>query len=52
VPLQHRIGKAEDQAEAALYLASDKAGYVTGVNLFVDGGWSLTTFLGVERPDK
>jgi len=34
-----RLGKPEDVATAALYLASDEASYMTGVNLTVDGGW-------------
>ena len=34
-----RLGKAEDTAGAALYLASDDCTYVSGVNLLVDGGW-------------
>lgn len=34
-----RLGRPEDVANAALYLASDQATYVTGVNLLVDGGW-------------
>jgi NAD(P)-dependent dehydrogenase (short-subunit alcohol dehydrogenase family) len=29
----------EDVANAALFLASDEATYITGHNLFVDGGW-------------
>jgi NAD(P)-dependent dehydrogenase (short-subunit alcohol dehydrogenase family) len=34
-----RLGRAEDCAGAALYLASDDCTYVSGVNLLVDGGW-------------
>ena len=37
VPLG-RAGTPEDVAGAAVFLASDLAGYVTGVNLAVDGG--------------
>jgi len=36
-PLQ-RIGKPDDIAQAALYLASDAASFVTGTALVVDGG--------------
>ncbi|KVI11560.1 hypothetical protein Ccrd_010030 [Cynara cardunculus var. scolymus] len=32
----------EDVAEAALYLGSDEAKFVSGVNLVVDGGYSTT----------
>jgi len=38
IPL-NRIGKPEDIANAALFLASNNADYITGITLFVDGGW-------------
>jgi glucose 1-dehydrogenase len=34
-----RLGRPEDVAGAALFLASDDSAYVSGVNLLVDGGW-------------
>jgi len=37
VPLG-RFGRGEDVAQAAVYLCSDAAGYVTGTDLVVDGG--------------
>lgn len=36
-----RIGEPEDVANAAVWLASDAADYVTGTTLFVDGGMAL-----------
>ena len=38
IPLGAKMGTAWDVAYAALYLASDEAGFVTGVALPVDGG--------------
>jgi NAD(P)-dependent dehydrogenase (short-subunit alcohol dehydrogenase family) len=33
-----RIGRPEDVGQAAAFLASDEAGFITGAQLFVDGG--------------
>ena len=33
-----RIGRPEEIASAALFLASDEAGFTTGTDLIVDGG--------------
>jgi NAD(P)-dependent dehydrogenase (short-subunit alcohol dehydrogenase family) len=38
VPLRHKMGSAWDVANAALFLASDEANFITGVALPVDGG--------------
>ena len=40
IPLQ-RVGQPDDIVNAALFLASDEASWVTGVNLVVDGGQSV-----------
>ena len=41
VPLRRRMGTAWDVANAALFLASDEAGFITGAALPVDGGGRL-----------
>lgn len=44
VPLQNRLGNGQDVAGAVLWLASDAAAYVTGQNLAVDGGLTVSAF--------
>lgn len=36
-----RLGKPEDIAYAAIYLLSDASSWVTGINMKIDGGYSL-----------
>jgi 2-keto-3-deoxy-L-fuconate dehydrogenase len=36
-----RLGRPEEIAQAALYLASDDSSFVTGQALIIDGGWSI-----------
>ncbi|MBI3867542.1 MAG: glucose 1-dehydrogenase [Verrucomicrobia bacterium] len=35
-----RMGRPEEIAAAALYLASDEASFITGSDFIIDGGWS------------
>jgi NAD(P)-dependent dehydrogenase (short-subunit alcohol dehydrogenase family) len=39
VPLG-RLGKPEEIAKAAVFLASEDSSFMTGVELFVDGGFA------------
>ncbi len=34
-----RIGRPEEVSAAVIFLASEEASYITGVTLYVDGGW-------------
>jgi NAD(P)-dependent dehydrogenase (short-subunit alcohol dehydrogenase family) len=43
IPLE-RPGEAREIAEACLFLNSDDASYISGVNLFVDGGWANSAY--------
>jgi meso-butanediol dehydrogenase / (S,S)-butanediol dehydrogenase / diacetyl reductase len=47
-----RVGRAEDVASVALFLASDDSAYVTGTNLIVDGGQSLGIGMSFGKPDR
>lgn len=40
IPL-NRAGKAQDVADAVLFLCSDASSYMTGSTLAVDGGWTM-----------
>jgi NAD(P)-dependent dehydrogenase (short-subunit alcohol dehydrogenase family) len=40
IPLR-RLGRPEDLAGAAMLFCSDAGAYITGANLFVDGGWRV-----------
>jgi glucose 1-dehydrogenase len=48
VPLG-RVASPHDVANAALFLASDEAEYITGVILYVDGG-TINKYAGLEWP--
>jgi NAD(P)-dependent dehydrogenase (short-subunit alcohol dehydrogenase family) len=37
----HRMGKPEELISAVIYLAGDSSAYTTGLDLIVDGGYSL-----------
>lgn len=37
----HRYGEPEEVADTAVFLASSRAGYVTGQTISCDGGWNL-----------
>lgn len=45
-----RIGSPEDMADAVLFLASDRAAYINGQEIVVDGGLGQTLMSLVPRP--
>jgi len=47
---QGRIGRPEDIADAVLFLASDRAGYVNGDEITVDGGFTRGLMSLIPRP--
>ena len=49
VPLR-KLGSADDVAVAVLYLISEKAAYITGQTLAVDGGISIAALSALSRP--
>ncbi|KPA84110.1 pteridine reductase 1 [Leptomonas pyrrhocoris] len=42
VPLHHREASAKEIGDTVVFLCSDRAMYITGATINVDGGWSLT----------
>lgn len=49
VPLR-RIGRVEDIADAVLFFASNRAEYISGQEVIVDGGFAQTLMSHVPRP--
>lgn len=45
-----RVAKPEDIADVVIFLASDRARYITGADLVADGGFSQTLMSTVPRP--
>ena len=51
VPLG-RLGTADDVARAVLFMVSDDAAYVTGTELLVDGGVTMSVISTLPRPQS
>lgn len=37
-----RVGTPDEVANVILFLASDKASYITGADIAIDGGWTAS----------
>ena len=44
----NRLASVDDVADAFLYLASDEAKYMSGINLIVDGALTAQTYVVPE----
>jgi len=51
VPLR-RLGTADEVASVVLFLLSDRAGYVNGAELLVDGGVTMSIIATLPRPES
>lgn len=51
VPLG-RLGRADDIARAVLWLLSDASEYITGEEILVDGGVTISVIAGLPRPQS
>src|SRR3984885_12416464 len=49
--LMERLGSPDEIADAALFLASQEASFITGHNLMVDGGFAASGGLGRGTPE-
>jgi NAD(P)-dependent dehydrogenase (short-subunit alcohol dehydrogenase family) len=49
---QGRIGCVADVAPAVAFLCSDLASYITGTDIYIDGGYSLATIQYDPRPAR
>lgn len=47
-----RLGRADDIARAVLWLLSDASDYITGEEILVDGGVTVSVIAGLPRPQS
>jgi hypothetical protein len=47
-----RLGKPEELADAVVWLCSDKASFVTGHNMVIDGGYTLSRVNAPKRRER